>query len=159
MIQRTETKANKITTIRRGQLDRFIKGPSENNHSNHSKHNNNLEEPTQIQSNTKNQKKSRIEIELNNNKINNTNYDIQSFTNNNDKPMPELIKCKRDIDATSDNDEYSEDEAEEEEKEETGKEETTDGECPELTNRVEGYRIGGNNESDSESEEEKEDKD
>ena len=69
-------------TIRRGQNNRIIKGPLENNHSNHSKQNNNQEEIIQIQSNATNPKKSQIEIELTENQINNTSCDVQSFNDN-----------------------------------------------------------------------------
>ena len=68
--------------IRQGQNNRIIKGPLENNHSNHSKHNDNQEKIIQIQSNATNPKKSQIEIELNENQINNTSYDVQSFNDN-----------------------------------------------------------------------------
>ena len=54
MIQRMASKANKITTTRRGSLDRFNKGPSENNHSNHGNDNDNPKELIQTQSNAKN---------------------------------------------------------------------------------------------------------
>ena len=97
MIQRTDTKANKITNIRRGQHNRIIKGPLEKNHSNHSNHNDNIEEVTQIQNN--------IEIELNNSKINNTNYDIQSFTNEEESGsgdnIPTLTKNTTQVIATA----------------------------------------------------------
>ena len=66
-------------TIRQGQNNRIIKDPLENNHSNHSKHNDNQKEIIQIQSNAMNPKKSQIEIELNENQINNTSYDVKSF--------------------------------------------------------------------------------
>ena len=67
-----ERKANKATNIRRCKYDRIIKGPSEKTHSNH---NDNIEKITQTQT------QNNIEIELNNSKINNTSYDRQSFTN------------------------------------------------------------------------------
>ena len=71
-----ETKANKTMTIRRDQNNRIIKGSLENNHSNHSKHNDFQEEIIQIQSNVMNPKKAQIKIELNESQINNTSYDV-----------------------------------------------------------------------------------
>ena len=61
----------------------------------------------QLQSNTKNSKKTQIKIEENNNKISNTNYDIQSFINNEepsgDNKVPSLITPYNTDDSDSDN--------------------------------------------------------
>ena len=80
--EKSVSKVNKIVTIRRGQLDRFNKGPSENNHRIQGIDKDNPKESIQTQRNTKNTTTSQIEIELNKNQINSTDCDVQSFNDN-----------------------------------------------------------------------------
>ena len=81
MIQRTMTKANNIMMFKRGQKDnKIIQGTLENKKN---------------QSNLRKQNESKIEIELNENQINNTNYDVQSC---NDKEAPSGKRINDDID-------------------------------------------------------------
>ena len=83
--QRTTKRTNKITTIRQGIVESLNTGPLVNSPSNHSKNS------TQLMQTMSNQKKpnstpmitpktKQIEIETNNNKISNTNYNVEYFT-------------------------------------------------------------------------------
>ena len=72
-------------TIRQGQTNWFNKGPLENNPSNPGNprnHSKNPKKPMQPQNNKNNSKATPIEIEVNTNKMSNTDYDVQYFTDN-----------------------------------------------------------------------------
>ena len=105
MILSTATKANKTMTFRRGKKkNNIIKGTLENknDHSNLSKHNDKQEEIRKIKSNVMYQKESKIEIELNDNQINNTNYNVQSY-NDNKASSSSRINDGKDVDENKDN--------------------------------------------------------
>ena len=92
-------------TFRRGKKkNNIIKGTLENknDHSNLSKHNDKQEEIRKIKSNVMYQKESKIEIELNDNQINNTNYNVQSY-NDNKASSSSRINDGKDVDENKDN--------------------------------------------------------
>ena len=107
MILSTATKANTIITFRQGQNNKIIKGTlqNKNNHSNPSNYNDKHEEIRQIQSNVMHPKESKIEIELNENQINNTNYDVHSL---NDGETSSSNSNNGDAKSTASNDEDKE---------------------------------------------------
>ena len=109
--------------FKRGQkYQLFIKGSLENK---------------KKQRNNRKQNETKIEIELNENQINNTKYDVQSC-NDDEESNSKRINDEKDFDENQDDDE-------EKEREDANRE-ATDSDCPDLCNRID---TDGASDSDS----------
>ena len=114
--------------LKRGQEDHnFIKGTSENKRN---------------QRNNRKQNETKIEIELNEHQINNTNYDVQSC-NNDEASNSKGINNEKDFDENTNKDEDKE--------RVDANREATDSNCPDLYNRIDDIDSPSDSNSDSDS--------